>query len=117
MTNKQIKPKLFSTPIIIWYSIIITGFIVAILHLLSSVFVVIGFAGLTALSIGQITFVNNKNWLNVLNTILGAIFLFVLIGGALLFNGHPINFKGVIIYFMIFIPTLVYLAIKYKIKK
>lgn len=110
LNNKQ--ANLLTTPLIIWLSITIIGFTVKLLHLLSSVFIVIGFAGLTAYLIHNIITFKNKNWLNLVLIGLGLLFVFVLFTGAFFNDGYPINEMGVLIYSIVFNISFVYYYFK-----
>ena len=99
-------------PIKIWLSIIVIGFIVKVLHLLSSVFIVIGFAGLTAYVLKEMILMKNRNLLFIILLVISILFLLIILIGILFNNGYPINLTGLIIYFIIFPISFGYYASK-----
>ena len=104
-------------PIFLWSSIIIIGLVVKLLHLLSSAFIIIGFAGLNAYILIEIFFKRKKTVLNYTLLSLGFLFLTILLLGACFNNGYPINSFGVIIYIIFFSICVGYYGLKNWIKK
>lgn len=111
--NQAIK-ETSNLPIIIWSSLIVIGFIVKLLHILSPVFIVIGFAGLTAFSTYNFFVLKNTNKLFTSLIIVCSLFLMILIGGNLFNNEYPLNEIAFILYCIVFTITLLIHLIKNK---
>jgi len=111
--NQDIK-ETSNLPIIIWSSLIVIGFTVKLLHVLSPVLIVIGFAGLTAFSTYNFFVLKNTNKLFTSLIIVCSLFLIILIGGNLFNNGYPLNEIALVLYLIVCIITLLIHLIKLK---
>jgi hypothetical protein len=83
------------------------GLVVRVLHLLSLVVFIMGFAFLFAHTIGQFFIRQNRHWIIKLNLILSLLFVVVLLVGATLNNGYPINHVGMTVYFVFLVPAAI----------
>lgn len=94
--------------IAVWGVIILLGFVVKLFHILSSVFIIIGFSGLASYVVNEFYFRNIRTPFNILLLVLSLIFLNVLLLGAYLNNGYPINQRGVLVYGIVFFICFLY---------
>lgn len=99
-------------PIIFWSSFILVGVILKFLHIFSSVFIVIGFAGLMSYLIYQFFILKNNNKLVSSLLTLCVVFFCILFGGAFFNNGYPINYYGVVIFFISFLIIFIGILLK-----
>ncbi|MBK8806984.1 MAG: hypothetical protein IPO21_10195 [Bacteroidales bacterium] len=99
-SNNSVNQKKISFPLIIWTSIIAIGVVVKLLHFLSPILIVIGFAGLTSYTINEFIVLKKISKLKISLTIICSLFLVVLLGGSFFNNGFPLNIIAVIIYFV-----------------
>ena len=99
---------LLKKPVWIWLTILLMVFIVKLFHLLSSVFIVIGFAGLSAFLLVDFRTSFEQHRLAVFLLSCCLFFFILLFTGAFFNGGYPINYKGCVVYLLTFIVTFFY---------
>jgi phosphatidylserine synthase len=99
-------------PVILWWIFTVLGITLKITHISSSVVLVIGFAGLAVLSTDYVILRKSRSVFFLITLLLCIAFLIMLIIGAFLNQGYPINYKGVIVYGVVFLPGIIWRTIE-----
>lgn len=102
INNKHTKPFKIR-PLIIWGIVLAVGILLRLMHWPGgAILILTSSAGAQAYSIVGYIKSKERNKLNIIFSILGFIWVFIIIGGIFFNDGYPFNEKGLGVYSIVF---------------